>query len=40
MVKWVGSTMVLEWRDQEYEDMDREALGDAPTVHAYGDVGY
>ena len=33
MVKWVGSTMVLECREREHEDMDREALGDAPNVH-------
>ena len=30
MVKWEGSTMVLEWREWEHEDMDR----DAPTVNA------
>ena len=26
--------MVLEWREREHEDMDREALRDAPTIHA------
>ena len=25
--------MVLEWREHEHEDMDQEALQDAPTVH-------
>ena len=25
--------MVLEWREREHEDMDQEALQDAPTVH-------
>ena len=26
--------MVLEWREREHEDMDCEALGDGPNVHA------
>ena len=25
--------MVLEWREREHEDMDQEALQDAPTVN-------
>ena len=25
--------MVLEWREKEHEDMDQEALQDAPIVH-------
>ena len=25
--------MVLEWREREHEDMDQEAIQDAPTVH-------
>ena len=26
--------MVLEWREREHEDMDREAMWDAPTLQA------
>ena len=26
--------MVLEWREREHEDMDQEALQDAPMVNA------
>ena len=26
--------MVLEWRKREHEDMDREAIRDAPTLQA------
>ena len=26
--------MVLEWREQEHENMDQEVLQSAPTVHA------
>ena len=26
--------MVLEWREMEHEDMDREAMRDAPTLQS------
>ena len=32
-VNWVGSIMVLEWREWEHEDMDDDDLCDAPNVH-------
>ena len=28
----LGLKMVLEWREREHEDMDQEALQDAPTM--------
>ena len=31
--------MVLEWREREHEDMDQEALQDAPTVNALRQSG-
>ena len=31
--------MVLEWREQEHEDMDQEALQDAPTVNVLHQSG-
>ena len=33
MVVLLGLKMVLEWREREHEDMDQEALQDAPTVN-------
>ena len=39
MVKRAGSTMVLEWREREHEDMDCKPLGDAPNVHALRQCG-
>ena len=30
---WAGK-MVLEWREREHEDMDREAMRDAATLQA------
>ena len=32
--------MVLEWREREHEDMDQEALQDAPMVNALGQSGF
>ena len=29
----LGLKMVLEWREREHEDMDQEALQDAPTLN-------
>ena len=34
MVSWASLNMVLEWREQEHEDMDREALQSSPSVQA------
>ena len=31
--------MVLEWREQEHEDMDKEALQDAPTMNVLRSSG-
>ena len=31
--------MVLEWREREHEDMDQEALQDAPTVNVLRQSG-
>ena len=31
--------MVLEWREREHEDMDREALRSVPTVQALRQSG-
>ena len=31
--------MVLEWREREHEDMDQEALQDAPTVNVLHQSG-
>ena len=31
--------MVLEWREREHEDMDRESLRDSPTLHALRKCG-
>ena len=31
--------MFLEWREREYEDMDREAMQDAPTLQALQQCG-
>ena len=31
--------MVLEWREREHEDMDQEALQDAPMVNALRQSG-
>ena len=31
--------MVLEWREREHEDMDREALQSAPTVQGLRQSG-
>ena len=31
--------MVLEWREREHEDMDREALQNAPIVQALWQIG-
>ena len=31
--------MVLEWREREHEDMDQEALEDAPMVNALWQSG-
>ena len=33
MIVLLGVKMVLEWREREHEDMDQEALQDAPTVN-------
>ena len=33
MVDWLGVKMVLEWRECEHEDLDQEALHDAPTMN-------
>ena len=33
MLVLLGLKMVLEWREHEHEDMDQEALQDAPTVN-------
>ena len=35
----VRYTMVLEWREREHEDMDWEALRDAPTLQALQKYG-
>ena len=32
--------MVLEWREREHEDMDRESLRDAPTLQALQQCGF
>ena len=34
MIVLLGVKMVLEWREQEHEDMDQEALQSGPTIHA------
>ena len=34
MVILLGVKMVLEWREQEHENMDQEALQSVPTIHA------
>ena len=31
--------MVLEWREREHEDMDQEALEDAPTMNVLHSSG-
>ena len=31
--------MVLEWREREHEDMDREAMRDAPNLQALQQCG-
>jgi len=31
--------MVLEWREREHEDMDKESLQDAPTVNVLRQSG-
>ena len=36
---WAGSIMILEWREQEHEDMDWDALHDFPIVHALRQIG-
>ena len=33
MAVLLGMKRVLEWREREHEDMDQEALQDAPTVN-------
>ena len=33
MLVLLGLKMVLEWREHEHDDMDQEALQDAPTVN-------
>ena len=33
MIVFLGVKMVLEWREREHEDMDQEALQDAPTMN-------
>ena len=33
MVDLLGVKMVLEWREREHEDLDQEALHDAPTMN-------
>ena len=39
MVVLLGLKMVLEWREREHEDMDQEALQDAPTVNVLRSSG-
>ena len=39
VVNWAGSIIVLEWREQEHEDMDRYSLHNAPIVHALWQSG-
>ena len=33
-MQWVGK-MVLEWRQREHEDMDREAMRGSPTLQSF-----
>jgi len=33
MLVLLGLKMVLEWREYEHEDMNQEALQDAPTMN-------
>ena len=35
----LGLKMVLEWRESEHEDMDQEALQDAPTMNVLRSSG-
>ena len=39
MVVFLGLKMVLEWREREHEDMDQEALQDAPIVNVLRSSG-
>ena len=39
MVVLLGLKMVLEWREREHEDMDQEALQDAPMVNVLRSSG-
>ena len=39
MVNWVGTIMVLEWREREHEDMDSDALWDGPTMQVLWQSG-
>ena len=39
MIVFLGVKMVLEWRECEHEDMDQEALYDAPTMNALRSIG-
>ena len=39
MLVLLGLKMVLEWRECEHEDMDQEALQDAPTVNVLHSSG-
>ena len=39
MLVLLGLKMVLEWREHEHEDMDQEALQDAPTVNVLRSSG-
>ena len=39
MLVLLGLKMVREWREREHEDMDQEALQDAPTVNVLRSSG-
>ena len=39
MLVLLGLKIVLEWREHEHEDMDQEALQDAPTMNVLHSSG-
>ena len=39
MVNWESTIMVLEWREQEHEDMDRYDLRDGPIMQVLQQSG-